>query len=83
MARTGDQVENLAARIELYVPERAVACHETAFQQWVKTVTAPLRYVCVGEGPATRICTTPLGTYIENFEDDKNLAAPAPATRST
>jgi hypothetical protein len=59
-----------AARIELYVPERAVARHETAFQQWVETVTAPLRYVCVGEGAGTHFCTIPLGTYIEKFEKD-------------
>src|SRR5260221_5747063 len=48
-----------AARIELYVPERAVARNETAFQQWVETVTAPLRYVCVGNGPKNRFCPTP------------------------
>jgi hypothetical protein len=65
-----------AAKIELYVPERAVARHETAFQQWVETVTAPLRYVCVRERASTRFCTTPLGTHIENFEDDNDQAAP-------
>ena len=65
-----------AARIELYVPERAVARHETDFQRWVETVTAPLRYVCTGDGPETRFCTTPLGKYIESFEDDKDQAAP-------
>jgi hypothetical protein len=55
------------ARIELYVPERAVARHEAAFQRWVETVTAPLRYVCVGDGANTDFCKTPLGTYIEHF----------------
>jgi hypothetical protein len=65
-----------AARIELYVAERAVARHEAAFQGWVETVTAPLRYVCVRERGATRFCTTPLGTHIENFEDDNDQAAP-------
>jgi hypothetical protein len=58
-----------AARIELYVPDRAVARHESAFQGWVETVTAPLRYVCVGEGHKTRFCATPLGKYVENFEE--------------
>jgi hypothetical protein len=61
-----------AARIELFVPERAVARHEAAFQGWVETVTAPLRYVCERERGDTRPCKTPLGTYIENFEDDKD-----------
>jgi hypothetical protein len=65
-----------AARIELYVPERAVARHETAFQQWVETVTAPLRYVCVGKGPKTRFCTTPLGMYIEDFGEEDKAEAP-------
>lgn len=58
-----------AARIELYVPERAVARRETAFQQWVETVTSPLRYVCVGHGLKTHWCKTRLGTHIENFGD--------------
>jgi hypothetical protein len=62
-----DTVMDSAARIELYVPERAVARREAAFQQWVETVTAPLRYVCVGYGSKTRFTTTPLGTHIENF----------------
>jgi hypothetical protein len=58
-----------AARIELYVAERAVARHEAEFQRWVEKVTAPLRYVCIGDGPATQFCTTPIGTYIESFGD--------------
>lgn len=65
-----------AARIELYVAERAVARHEAAFQGWVETVTAPLRYVCIRERASTRFCTTPLGTHIENFEADNGQAAP-------
>jgi hypothetical protein len=56
-----------AARIELYVAERAVIRHEADFQRWVETVTAPLRYVCIGDGPATQFCTTPIGTYIDSF----------------
>jgi hypothetical protein len=63
-----------AARIELYVPERAVARSETAFQQWVETVTAPLRYVCVVKDAVTRFCTTPLGAHIKDFGDDDQAA---------
>jgi hypothetical protein len=33
----------------------------------VETITAPLRYVCVGDVPDTRFCETQLGTFIENF----------------
>ena len=65
-----------AARIELYVAERAVVRHEAAFQGWVETVTAPLRHVCVGNSPDVRFCTTPLGRHIQNFEDDQDEAAP-------
>jgi hypothetical protein len=65
-----------AARIELCVAERAVARHEAAFQRWVETVTAPLRYICVGDSARTRLCDTPLGTYIKNFGDEKNDDAP-------
>jgi hypothetical protein len=64
------QTMETAARIELYVAERAVARHEADFQRWVETVTAPLRYVCIGDGPDTQFCTTPLGRYIEDFEDE-------------
>src|SRR5438128_2049011 len=59
-----------AARIELCVAERAVARHEAVFQRWVETVTSPLRYVCVGYGAETQICTTPLGKHIENFGEE-------------
>jgi hypothetical protein len=58
-----------AAQIQLYVAERAVARLEVRFQQWVETVTAPLRYVCVGEGDNQMYCTTPLGVYLKDFED--------------
>jgi hypothetical protein len=67
-----------AARIELYVAERAVARHETAFQEWVERVTAPLRYVCVGEEPAIQFCPTPLGTYIKDFEQDPKEGSKPP-----
>lgn len=65
-----------AAKIDLYVAERAVARHEAAFQRWVETVAAPLRYVCVGDGANTRFCNTPLGKYIENYGNDKIPDAP-------
>jgi hypothetical protein len=57
------------ARIELYVPERAVARHEAKFQQWVETVTAPLRYVCKENSCGTRWCDVGLGEYINHFGD--------------
>jgi hypothetical protein len=59
-----------AARIELYVPERAVARHEVKFQQWVETVTAPLRYVSCGSGSGVQFCSVPLGSYIKDFEEE-------------
>jgi hypothetical protein len=63
-----------AARIELYVAERAVARHESDFQKWVETVAAPLRYVCVVDGDKAKFCETELGKYIQDFgeADDPN-----------
>jgi hypothetical protein len=65
-----------AARIELYVAERAVARHEATFQQWIETVTAPLRYVCVEKDDTFEPCEVSLGGYISNFEDPNDEKAP-------